>query len=77
MGLHSGPLLGSHGNDLVVANALIWAALILAVSTVLSGTDFAGELLPLVVTAAGASVVLLSFGLKQVRRETIDHGAGR
>ncbi|WP_435196665.1 hypothetical protein [Natronomonas sp. EA1] len=70
MNLKARPLFGSHGNDLVVAIALIWAAFFFAVSDTLQGTGYVDRLLPIFILAAGTSVLLVVAGLKKVRAES-------
>ncbi|WP_435361268.1 hypothetical protein [Haloarchaeobius sp. DFWS5] len=58
---HEGPLFGSHRSDLVVGIALIWAAVIVALS---SGPEpSTTNVLAVVVTAALATVGLVVLGV--------------
>jgi hypothetical protein len=64
------PIFGDHGNDMIVANALIWAALIVAVTSALQGTEYASQLLPILIGGAGGSVLLLVAWVRRFRNET-------
>lgn len=70
MGYGIAPLFGDHGNDLVVANALIWAALIVAVTSALQGTAYSSQLLPVLVGGAGGSVLLVAVGVRRLQNKT-------
>lgn len=61
------PLFGDHGNDLIVANALIWAAIIVAVTSALQGTEYPSQLLPILVGGAGGSVLLVAAWVRRFR----------
>jgi hypothetical protein len=52
----------------VIANAIIWAAVVLATAHVLRGTGLFSDLLPIVGGGAAASVVVVSGGLMQKPR---------
>lgn len=62
------PLFGDHGNDRVVATALIWAALIAAVTTIVQGSRIAPNLLPILIGGAGGSVLLVTIAVRRVKR---------
>lgn len=48
-----------------LGNALIWAAVIIAVAVLLRGTEHAGMVVVILGGAAGASVLLVSGALRQ------------
>ena len=52
-----------------IANAMIWAAAIMAAAVILRGTPQAGRVVVLLGGAAGASVVILDSALQKARRE--------
>lgn len=64
MTLRFASLFGSHGKDIIVAVALLWAALIVAVTGTLHGTANADQLLPVVVVAAIGSAVIVAVGVR-------------
>lgn len=59
-------LFDSYGKDLIVAVALLWAALIVAVTGTLHGTAHANQLLPVLVVAALGSVVIVAVGVRAI-----------
>ena len=50
-----------------ITNALIWAAVILAVAVLLRGTEHAGMVVVVLSGAAGASITFVSKALRQER----------
>lgn len=59
-------LFGSHAKDLIVAIALLWAVLIVAVTGTLHETGNANQLLPALVVAALGSVVIVVVGVREI-----------
>jgi hypothetical protein len=51
-----------------IADALIWAAAILAAAIILRGTPQAGQVVVVLGGAAGASITLLESALRKARR---------
>ncbi|MFQ6105154.1 MAG: hypothetical protein ACE5OP_12830 [Candidatus Glassbacteria bacterium] len=49
----------------IVANAIIWAAVILASAVVLQGTEYFGQMLPILGGGAGGSIIVLGGGLRR------------
>lgn len=64
MTLRFASLLDRHGKDIIVAVALLWAALIVAVTGTLHGTANADQLLPVLAVAATGSVVIVAVGVR-------------
>jgi len=52
---------------IIVANAIIWAAVILASALVLKGTDYFGQMLPILSGGAGGSIIVLAGGLRRAK----------
>lgn len=52
--------------DLIVAIALLWAALIVAVTGTLHGTQYADQLLPVLAIAVLGSVAIVVAGVKAI-----------
>lgn len=59
-------LLDRHGKDLIVAVALLWAVLIVAVTGTLHETAHANQLLAILVVAALGSVVIVAVGVRAI-----------
>ena len=47
----------------IIANAIVWGGVIIAIALVLRGTDYMGKLIPILGGGAGVSVVILGPGL--------------
>jgi hypothetical protein len=48
-----------------IGNALIWAAVIIAVAVILRGTEHAGITVVILGGAAGASIIIVGSGLRR------------
>lgn len=59
-------LFGSRGKDLVVATALLWATLIVAVTGTLQATPYADQLLPVLLAASVGSILIVAAGVKTI-----------
>lgn len=66
MTLRFASLFGSHGKDVIVAVALLWAALIVAVTGTLHGSAHVNQLLPVLVVAALGSMVIVVVGVRAI-----------
>lgn len=53
----------------VIGLAIIWAAVIMGSAWVLEGTDYFGQLLPILGGGAAASIIVVGGGLRRARRE--------
>lgn len=60
----------SRESALVLATAIIWAAVIVAVDADLSGTGYAADVVTVLVLSAFSSVVILASGLFALKRES-------
>lgn len=69
MGFATAPLFGDHGNDLIVGNALIWAALIGALTYAFQGTVHS-QLVPILIGGAGASVLYVAWGVRRFQSKS-------
>ena len=50
---------------IILANAMIWAAVILASAIVLRDTGLFGRMIPMLIPGAGASTVIVGAGLRR------------
>jgi len=51
---------------IIITNAIIWAAVILASAVVLKDTSYFGQMLPILSSGAAGSIILLGGGLRKV-----------
>lgn len=51
----------------VLGNAVVWAAVILATSAVLKGTPYAGDVLLIVGGGAAGSIIVVGGGIRKLR----------
>jgi hypothetical protein len=51
---------------LILANAIIWAAVLVAAAFVLQGTDYFARLLPILGGGAAASIVVVGGGISRL-----------
>ncbi|WP_435319967.1 hypothetical protein [Haloarchaeobius sp. TZWSO28] len=69
MGFKRSSLFRTQGDDLIVANAVIWAALLFAAASTLDGTAYSSRLLPLLVVAALSSVGFVVVGVRRLQKK--------
>jgi hypothetical protein len=54
---------------LILANAIIWAAVLIGAALVLQGTDCFARLLPILGGGAAASIVIVGGGLSRLKAQ--------
>jgi hypothetical protein len=59
-----------------IANAVIWAAVIIATAIILHGTPQAGMVVVILGGAAGGSIITLEDALRSVRKELTERQSG-
>jgi len=59
----------TRGQSIVIGNAIIWAAVLLATSYVMKGTGLFDDILPILGGGAGGSLIVVSTCLKNKRED--------
>jgi len=57
----------NHGTAVILANAIIWAAVIAATALTVTGTEYVSQLLIVVGGGAATSVVIVGGGIRRMR----------
>lgn len=57
----------NQGDALILANAMIWAAVIAALALLMAGTEYLSQLIVVVGGGAAASVIVVGGGIRRIQ----------